>query len=259
MAVEGGQSPRQKSLGNVDEHGPATHAEIERCIEHAPDVDWRCIIALARYGGLRCPSEILALRVEDVNLPDRRMVVRASKTAHHSSGGVRVCPIFPELFPYVQEAWENAEPGQEYLITRYRSSSQNLRTTFEKIITRAGLEPWPKRFQNLRASRETELLGLYPAKDVASWLGNSIPVAMAHYAMTRAESFEAATRRGARDAEAHQNAHHSGAITTVQEPSADASGCGETSENTAKDASSGPVTPPDDYQLIGRAGFEPAT
>ena len=32
----------------------------------------------------------------------------------------------------------------------------------------------------------------FPAKDVASWLGNSVPVAMSHYAMPSAESFRAA-------------------------------------------------------------------
>jgi hypothetical protein len=31
------------------------------------------------------------------------------------------------------------------------------RPTFRKIIARAGVEVWPKPFQNLRASRQTEL------------------------------------------------------------------------------------------------------
>ena len=31
-----------------------------------------------------------------------------------------------------------------------------------KIIARAGLEPWAKLFQNLRATRETELAEIYP-------------------------------------------------------------------------------------------------
>jgi hypothetical protein len=33
---------------------------------------------------------------------------------------------------------------------------------------------------------------IFPAKDVAAWLGNSVPVAMRHYAMPRAETFLAA-------------------------------------------------------------------
>ena len=49
----------------------------------------------------------------------------------------------------------------------------NLRTTFGKILRRAGLEPWPRLFHNLRASRETELVEKYPVQVVTSWLGNT--------------------------------------------------------------------------------------
>ncbi|MEX1026418.1 MAG: phage integrase SAM-like domain-containing protein, partial [Candidatus Paceibacterota bacterium] len=161
---------------------------IEDCITHAPCDDWKLILALCRYGGLRCPSEVLRLRWVDVNLPERRMTIHAPKTEHHETGGVRQCPIFPELRPYLEAAWDAAPEGAEFVITRYRSVDQNLRTTLERIIKRAGLVPWPRLFQNLRASRETELMAMYPAKDVAAWLGNSVPVAMRHYAMPRAET-----------------------------------------------------------------------
>jgi len=40
----------------------------------------------------------------------------------------------------------------------------NLRTTFEKIIERAGLTQWPRLFHNLRASRETELVERFPVQ-----------------------------------------------------------------------------------------------
>ena len=58
-------------------------------------------------------------------------------------------PIFPELRPYLEEVFDHAEPGSEYVITRYRKSNVNLRTQLLKIIGRAGLVPWPKLWQNL--------------------------------------------------------------------------------------------------------------
>ena len=109
-----------------------------------------------------------------------------------AAGGIRICPMFPELRPYLEAAWDAAPEGAEFVVTRYRQSSQNLRTTLLGIQERAGVAPWPKLFQNLRASRETELMARYPAKDVASWLGNSVPVAMKHYAMATDESFQSA-------------------------------------------------------------------
>jgi hypothetical protein len=162
---------------------------IDACIPECPCGDWETILALARYGGLRVPSELVALRWTDVDLPGRKMVINASKTEHHSTGGMRVCPIFPELRPYLEAAWDAAPDGAEFVITRYRRPDQNLRETFLKILKRAAVTPWPRLFQNLRASRETELMARFPAKDVAAWLGNSVPVAMRHYAMATDESF----------------------------------------------------------------------
>ena len=120
------------------------------------------------------------------------MTVRASKTEHHDDGGIRMVPIFPELRPHLEAAWELADEGAEWVATRYRHPGQNLRTTFQKIIVRAGERPWPKLFQNLRASHQTELLQSYPIKDVCDWLGNSRAVAMRHYAMPTAETFRRA-------------------------------------------------------------------
>jgi len=85
----------------------------------------------------------------------------------------------------------------EFVQTRY-SHDGNILTTLNKIVVRAGLKPWPKLMQNLRATRETELLAHYPAKDVTSWLGNSPAVANKHYAMTMQASFDRAVTDGAR-------------------------------------------------------------
>jgi hypothetical protein len=44
----------------------------------------------------------------------------------------------------------------------YRQQNANLRTQFERILKRAGIQPWERLFQNLRASRETEMANQYP-------------------------------------------------------------------------------------------------
>ena len=178
--------------GNVKRQEFIPSATIEDCINAAPCRDWRTIIALCRFGGLRCPTEVLGLQWSDVNLPEGHLTIRAPKTEHTIKGGIRVCPIFPELRPHLEAAWDAAMEGATRVITRYTNPKQNLRTTFEKIITRAGHKPWLRLFQKLRATRETELLAKFPAKDVAEWLGNSVPVAMMPYAMATRESFERA-------------------------------------------------------------------
>jgi len=105
-------------------------------------------------------------------------------------------PIFPELRPYLDSAWNDAEPGEEFVVSR-RRKNVTLRTQFERIIKNAGLKPWPKLFQNLRSTRETELINQgHPIHVVCSWLGNTASVALEHYAQVRDEDFAKAGTLG---------------------------------------------------------------
>jgi len=123
-----------------------------------------------------------------------RIKVYSPKPEHHEGGANREIPLFPELRPYLAELWELAEPGENRVITRYEYNGQNtnLRTQFTKIIRRAGLEPWPKLWQNLRSSRETELTETFPLHVVCKWIGNSEAVAKRHYLQVTDEHFQKA-------------------------------------------------------------------
>lgn len=168
---------------------------IEDCVAKATNLDWKVLLGLARYGGLRVPSELSQMKWSDIDMVKKRMTVRATKTAHHKGGGVRTCPIFPELFPYFELAFQNRIDGCEYVIRdpRYRSAEANLRTRFCKLLAATGHEPWPNLFQNLRKSRVTEVLAQgHSMKSVAKWFGHSAQVMLKHYAMARDEDFDIA-------------------------------------------------------------------
>ncbi|MFO7908055.1 MAG: hypothetical protein R6U98_35770, partial [Pirellulaceae bacterium] len=59
---------------------------------------------------------------------------------------------------------------------------------------RAGLEPWPNLFQNLRSTRETELAEQFPIHVVCAWIGNTKAVAAKHYLQITEEHFRKATQ-----------------------------------------------------------------
>jgi hypothetical protein len=62
-------------------------------------------------------------------------------------------------------------------VRRGRTLGQRL----ERTIIKAGVTAWPKLFQNLRSSRQTELSAVYPITDVCAWMGNTPNVAADHY------------------------------------------------------------------------------
>ena len=104
-------------------------------------------------------------------------------------------PIFPELRPYLEEGFDLAPEGAVYVIHRYRDPKQNLRTQLNRIIRKAGLEPWPKLFHNLRASRETELAKVYSIHVVCAWIGNTARIAAKHYLQVTEDYFTLAARK----------------------------------------------------------------
>ena len=154
---------------------------IDRVIEAAPDGQWRLIIALARYGGLRTPSETLALKWEHIDWHRQRIIVPSPKTEHHAGKAHREIPMLAQLKSLLMEVFEQAEPGVPWVITRYRSPSTNLRTQLLRILKRAGVAPWPNLFHNLRASRATEVFDNHPAHVATYWLGHSEKIAREHY------------------------------------------------------------------------------
>jgi integrase len=161
-----------------------TRDTTAKVLAACPDVEWRLLFALSRFGGLRCPSEHLALKWTDVDWERDRFRVASTKT------GERWVPIFPELKPYFAEAFALAPEGAVHVIGRYRDTNANLRIQLDRIIRRAAVKPWPKPFHNLRATRETELAAEYPLHVVCSWIGNKARIAAAHYLQVTDGDFE---------------------------------------------------------------------
>jgi len=172
---------RVGSMKNKSRQYFITPEEAKAVLAACPNAEWRLIFALGRYGGLRCPSEHLALKWADVDWENGRLRVPSSKTEHTVGGDCRIIPLFPEIRSYLLDAFEQAEPGTQYVITSHRQPNTNLRTQLQRIIQRAGLKAWPRLFHNLRSTRQTELAQTFPIHVVCQWLGNSEAVAQDHY------------------------------------------------------------------------------
>ena len=80
-----------------------------------PNTDWRTIVALCRYGGLRCPSEVLTLKWADVDWEHGRFRVHSPKTEHHPGKEVREVPLFPELREFSKKHARRRKSAQSML------------------------------------------------------------------------------------------------------------------------------------------------
>lgn len=164
----------------------------QKVLDACPNNEWRVLFALSRFGALRCPSEHLALKWSDINWEREVMTVHSPKTEHHEGGATRVVPLFKELRPYLDAAFFDPAREGEYVITATRDTGKNLRTHLRRIITRAGVAIWPKLWQNLRASRATELARVLPGHVAAKICGHSQDVAKDHYWQVTDEDLKAA-------------------------------------------------------------------
>lgn len=165
-------------------------ADVEKVIALCPDSDWRMYFALARYGGLRIPSESSRLRWSDIDFDNGRMIVHAPKTERHEGRGKRTIPLYAELLRHLRAAMAEAEPDAKYVIARrFRATP---RTLGAKLVERAGVTSWPRLFQNLRASCQTDLAAHFLPHVVCAWMGNTPEVARSHYLMVTERDFTAA-------------------------------------------------------------------
>lgn len=224
--------------------------DVRKVLDVIPCQEWRLAIALARWGGVRAPSE-LAIAWRDVDWEGLRMIVRAPKTEHHADGGVRIVPIFPEVLPHLESVWNATPEGTEYVLPKFRDPGANLRTQLVRYIERAGLQPWPKPWQNMRASRATELADQFPSHVCAAWLGHTEKIADAFYRQVTDDHFARAVGCNQAAQKAAQHVHERSGMDPQTSPP----------QNEQTTGFPGHSVPCDIVQncTVGPAGLEPAT
>jgi integrase len=169
---------------------------IEKVLAACSDNDWRLVLVLARYAGLRIPSELERLTWSDVDWSSQKLTIRVPKKEHLDGHETRIVPIFPEIEPYLRQAFDEAPDGSVYVLPRRFHSEGYVYAGILRAVERASVPTWPKLLVNLRASRETELLLEHPEHVVHAWIGHSKEVADAHYAMVTDEDYRRATATG---------------------------------------------------------------
>jgi integrase len=178
-----------------------TEAEAKTVLAACANTRWRLMFALARWGGLRIPSEATSLAWSDINFVEKRFVVRSPKTKRYQSG-IRVVPLFPELLEHFEDMRELApefDPQKPETSLVFGGKPLN-QQKLPEVIAKAGIKPWTKVWMNLRATRATELAATHPEHVVVAWLGHTPQVAREHYLRVTEMDFERATAKATESA-----------------------------------------------------------
>ncbi len=163
----------------------------ERILEACPSQCWRTLYCLWRLAGLRQQEPMLLTR-ESVDLDERKLTVYATKTERYEKGGYRTVPITQLLARELETQLDILPNSEPFLIFENRRKAFD--SGFRRILFDAGLEKWPKTFQNLRSSCENDWIkqGI-PSHVVADWLGHSVKTQEAYYLRVLPEYFDRVT------------------------------------------------------------------
>ena len=150
--------------------------ETKCILDACSNVTWRLLIGLARYAGLRTPSETLAVTWDRIDWDEKTLRVYAQKTDRE-----RVVPLRAELFDLLLTGSHELGLGGR-IVDR---SSNNLRVDTKRILTRAGIpnaNGIRKIYQSFRASAENDFREMGVGESTYSyWLGHSPNVSRKHY------------------------------------------------------------------------------
>ena len=164
---------------NRDKDRFITMEEYGLLLDACPTQEWRVVVALARIGGLRCPSELKQLRWADVDWEKNRFLVRSPKTERHVNHATRLVPLFDELKVELQNHFSDNE--NEFVVQTYQDTNWSLSNSFQKISERAGLKTIVRPFDNMRMSRANEVVRRWGETKESLWIGHTADVMEKHY------------------------------------------------------------------------------
>ncbi|QQE10035.1 site-specific integrase [Planctomycetota bacterium] len=181
--------------GNAKKRRYIEHELIAQLLDHASSQQWRLLLVVGRYGGLRIPSEIKGMTWGHVNWQDAKLTILSPKT-EGSGRDRRIIPLFPEIRAELEQAYAQAGEGSLYIfdedIRKHTNLSVPLRRLGEKasVCSVEGLT-----WKNMRASAATDVLRKYDPGIESEWIGHGQAIAIEHYNIVRDSDFKEAANR----------------------------------------------------------------
>ena len=185
----------RKRVFNREHHRFISMTEYAKLLDACPNQEWRTIIALARIGGLRCPSEIQHMRWSDINWAESQFLVRSSKTERHDWHRERTVPLFDGLREELQRLFDLVKPNDNDFVIQHQGGNWHLCYKFKRIAVAAGLGNITYPFTNMRRSRCNEVLEAFGDIRESVIMGHSLRVMKNHYLMLSSDDYAKMARQ----------------------------------------------------------------
>jgi integrase len=210
-----GESPFEHQRGGSTPSDSLTFVpweSVELVLWKIKNPDLRLRVALCRYAGLRVDSEPPRLRwSEHVDFERRLLRVPCGKTKRYAGNSVRVVPIDDRLLPHLQLRHRLRMAGEDRVCQIGKLTGTH-KVTVEAAIERAKVARWPRLFQALRASYDSELRANGVPTDFASKMtGHSAEVSRRHYTAIPEKMLRWVASMYSPEKQAAQKAAHRGA------------------------------------------------
>lgn len=155
----------------------------------------RLVMMLARYACLRCPSELVALRWDWVDVEHSTLFVKSPKTKWHPGGESRTVPLEPPLMALISQMWGEAPDGATLIFAEKDVGRPIIADRLQRACRRARVAAWQKPYINLRASGENDWMMRFPIHQVTAWVGHSPQTMLKHYnRVAKQQSAQAAVK-----------------------------------------------------------------
>ncbi|MEL7500042.1 MAG: site-specific integrase [Planctomycetota bacterium] len=175
-----------KSMVNADRNQHIERDQVLSAMDYCLVSDTRLSLAMARFAGMRTPSELRTLKWEHVDLDRGQLVVLDSKKKRY-----RVMPIFDIVRDELNRQRSHSGDSQYVASKLFRDNSDSDNyNRIKKAIRRSGQLCWMRLRQNLRSSCENDLLEIFPERLVAEWVGHSVGVSRDHYQKQRDKTYK---------------------------------------------------------------------
>lgn len=185
---------------------PAILAVVESYLKENKNDSWYVYWVLLRWTGAR-RNEPLHLKWSDIDFDQERIEMPSPKTAAGGNGTVsRLMPMFEgsPLKEMLRCEWNRQGGSGDGFVVRgvcglddYNRDSVNWdrvnpSTTLTKLVMLSGVKPWVKLCQNIRVTRENELLisDNYRAEAIHSFIGHTRKVFERNYFQVSDEDFK---------------------------------------------------------------------